>query len=559
MIHPPVFPTHREDYQGEKRVYEALSRLPDDFEVFYHVPLFLEDSDGQVHETEFDFIIADLRDRRFNGVLVIEAKAGAMKFKPEDQTWTQNGIDQGDLIAKLSRKKHLFAHHFKNYINQVPVGHCFFFSTSQDVSSDWYSPSLRPEHIIDYTGCINPVETIEDRFDKLRESFLTRAGDEFRRFENLKKSFLRESWFIESLRSHVDLNNAAFNRLTERQWAVFRGLRNNPCLLAQGSAGSGKTLLATRYVTLLTGQNKKVLFLCFNRYLANKLSSDLAAEENALVETFHSFIERIIREHDPPWWDQHIKLHEAAGTTGQFFEKDTPEKFNSIDPVQHFDALVIDEGQDFRPEWYQYLYRYLKPDGRVAIFLDPLQDIFNRYQEIPKFNGREWTYFDLPENCRNTNSIRRYIEEKTGLTIEGMPGLPDGPKVKEKEYSDVNDLANKLTEELKGILRKGNLKPSEVTIIINGRSRDLHRLASLVTEPFPLQLLDPNKSSEPDTIYYTTAAIFKGLENEAVIMVDPADTSESNPDRARAVKWFYTQASRAKSFLMVFRMSSSDQ
>jgi hypothetical protein len=558
MIHPPVFPPHREKYHGEKIVYEALKRLPDEFEVFYHAPLFLEGTDGQVHETEFDFIVADLRDKRFNALLLIESKSGTIKFKPEDQTWTQNGEDQGDLIGKLSGKKHLFAHHFKSYINQVAVGHCFFFSSSQDTSGNWYSPSLRPEHVIDYTGCIDPLSTITDRFDKLRESLPTRAGDDIRRFENLKKTFLRESWFIESLRSHVDINNTAFNHLTERQWAVFRGLRNNPCLLAQGSAGSGKTLLASRYVGLLAGQGQKILFLCFNRYLANKLRNDLAAEENALVETFHSFIERIIRENDIPWWDLTIKQHETTGTTGQFFEKAAPEKFNEIESVPVYDALVIDEGQDFRPEWYQFLYRYVKPNGRVAVFFDPLQDIFNRYREIPVFNDRPWTLFDLPENCRNTNNIRRYIEAQTGLTIAGMPGLPDGPKVKERDYTDITDLAEKLKKELKGMLREGNLNPSEVTLIINGRSKDLQQLANLVTEPYPLRLLEPNKTSEPDTVYYTTAAIFKGMENEAVIIIDPADTSESNPNRTQAIKWFYTQASRAKSFLMVFKAPQSN-
>lgn len=557
MIHPPVFPPHRESYFGEKTVYTALSRLPDYFEVFYHAPLFLKDTDGQVHETEFDFIVVDLREQRFNAVLLIETKSGTMKFKPEDQSWTQNGINQGDLIGKLTGKKHLFAHHFKGYINQVAVGHCFFFSSAQDTSGDWYSPSLRPEHVIDYTGCIEPLTIITDRFDKLRESLPTRAGDDIRRFENLKKTFLRESWFIESLRSHVDLNNTAFNLLTERQWAVFRGLRNNPCLLAQGSAGSGKTLLASRYASLLASQGQKVLFLCFNRYLANKLKSDLAAEENILVETFHSFIELKIREHEGLWWDEKIRQHENSGTTSQFFETVTPEKFREIENVPTYDALVIDEGQDFRPEWYQYLYRYIKPDGRAAVFFDPLQDIFNRYKEIPPFNDRAWTLFDLPENCRNTNNIRQYIEAQTGLTISGMPGLPDGPKVKERDYTDITDLAEKLKKELKGMLREGNLKPSEVTLIINGRSRDLHKLASLITEPYPLQLLEPNKTADAGTIYFTTAAIFKGMENEAVIIIDPADTSEANPDRQKAIKWFYTQASRAKSFLMVFRVSTT--
>lgn len=557
MIHPPAFPAHREGYFGEKKVYEALRKLPDDFEVFYHVPLFLKDADGQVHEMELDFIVADLRGDRFNALLLIEAKSGTFKFKPEDQSWTQNGNDLGDLIGKCSRKKHLFAYHFRNFVGQVPVGHCFFFSTAQDISGDWYPPSLRPEQLIDYTGCLYPVDTITNNFDILRESMTARPGDERLRFEQLKKCFLRESRFVESLRSHVDLNNVAFNALTERQWIVFKGLRSNPFLLAEGSAGSGKTLLASRYAELLADQGKKVLFLCFNRYLANKLKQDLNSHQYVVVETFHTFIENMIRSADMPWWGREIHEHEQAGLINQFFETTAPEKFNSLSLEPEFDALIVDEGQDFKPVWYEQLYRLIKPNSRIAVFLDPMQDIFNRYGNIPGFNGNGWTRFELPENCRNTNNIRKYIEQKTGLTLMGMLGLPDGLPVKEMEYSSKDDLAIKLTEELKLMLRKGNLQPSEITLIINGRSRDLPNLAKIMPETFRVQPLDPNGSSDPQTIYYTTAAIFKGMENEAVIIVDPADSGENNPDREKAIKWFYTQASRAKSFLMVFRATKN--
>lgn len=557
MIHPPTFPKFRENETGEKLVFEALKRLPDSFEVFYHIPIFFSDSNGQVFDKEIDFLVADLREGRFNGLLIIEAKSGAIRFRAESNSWTQNGEDKGDWISKLNGVKHSFAKYFNNYLSKVEVGYCFFFSTSQDVNQ-LHAPGLLPEQIIDYTGCLEPEQTIINRFDILRETHLSRPGDELSRFIDLKHILLKESRFVETLRSHVDLNNRTFNFLTEHQWNVFKGLRRNNCILVNGCAGSGKTMLALKYARLLDGDGNRVLFLCFNRYLANNLKQQLSADENIFIDTFHSFAEYCIRKADPLWWDSTMSGYQSAGNLGEFFSVLVPEKFLKTPAPEKFGALIIDEGQDFEASWYSMLYSHLHPAAKVSVFMDPMQDIFNRFSHIPVYSQNSFVDFELSENCRNTNQIREFINKKVGIHLLGMPSSPNGPLVKELGYSNPIDLAVQLTEVLIDMTQPGNLRAEEIVILVNEKeNKAIKKIASNVEGPIRLRQLISSELREPGFIYCTSSAVFKGMEAEAVIIIDPPTLDADEDKTIRSRKVLYTQLSRAKSVLVVFEKTTA--
>ena len=50
-----------------------------------------------------------------------------------------------------------------------------------------------------------------------------------------------------------------------------------------------------------------------------------------------------------------------------------------------FDAVIVDEGQDFKPEWYEYLQTLLKSgtESHFSVFLDEHQDIFGHWKHFP--------------------------------------------------------------------------------------------------------------------------------------------------------------------------------
>lgn len=51
---------------------------------------------------------------------------------------------------------------------------------------------------------------------------------------------------------------------------------------------------------------------------------------------------------------------------------------------QAYDAILIDEGQDFAPSWMQLTLALLKPNGDLLICDDPSQSIFNAYSWLQK-------------------------------------------------------------------------------------------------------------------------------------------------------------------------------
>ena len=78
--------------------------------------------------------------------------------------------------------------------------------------------------------------------------------------------------------------------------------------------------------------------------------------------------------------------------------------------VTRFDAIIVDEGQDFTENWWiPLLYTLRDPDdGIVYNFFDDNQRIFADRQAYFPFKE---PLYHLTVNCRNTQSIHRIIRQ----------------------------------------------------------------------------------------------------------------------------------------------------
>ena len=72
-------------------------------------------------------------------------------------------------------------------------------------------------------------------------------------------------------------------------------------------------------------------------------------------------------------------------------------------PRRKFDAVIIDEGQDFRKEWTEVVLKLFKDggDGYLYIFFDERQNIYKGELQFP-IEGEPYVLY---ENCRNTQRI----------------------------------------------------------------------------------------------------------------------------------------------------------
>jgi hypothetical protein len=134
-----------------------------------------------------------------------------------------------------------------------------------------------------------------------------------------------------------------------------------------GTAGSGKTQLALAVYRDALAAGRRPLYVCYNRPLADHFA--LIAPPGGEAATYHQLCDRVLRQ-----------LGEPADFASRDVFARLEEAFASASPgdAWRFDTLIVDEGQDFRPEWRDPLLRLLAPEGLAWWLEDPMQNLYDR-------------------------------------------------------------------------------------------------------------------------------------------------------------------------------------
>lgn len=143
-----------------------------------------------------------------------------------------------------------------------------------------------------------------------------------------------------------------------------------------GVAGSGKTqVLATRAVNAQIRTGGNILLLTFNITLANYLKmrlSHIRADfpwDKLHIDYYHRFFRKYAGKHN---------LYVGFGSYNDI------DFFDIVkDKLPKFDAIFIDEVQDYMGEWLQMLKKYfIKENGEFVVFGDPKQNIYHRSVDL---------------------------------------------------------------------------------------------------------------------------------------------------------------------------------
>jgi hypothetical protein len=142
-----------------------------------------------------------------------------------------------------------------------------------------------------------------------------------------------------------------------------------------GVAGSGKTLiLGYRAEQLAKALHKPILILCYNIALASKLAfimKEKGLDQKVSVKTFHSWCFEQLRLY------QVDKPKEGDG----YFDRLTESVIQGVDkghiPRAQYGAVLIDEGHDFKPEWFKLVAQMVDPvSNSVLVLYDDAQSIY---------------------------------------------------------------------------------------------------------------------------------------------------------------------------------------
>lgn len=177
----------------------------------------------------------------------------------------------------------------------------------------------------------------------------------------------------------LDANQRLF--VTSRTDSGYRRIK--------GAAGSGKSLVLAARAAELLGQGKKVLVVTFNITLLHYLM-DIAVrwpktQGNTRSDitwlNFHAWCKRICIENDCEeeylslWGDENnpqlVLEYKLPSLVGSIIDEDTE------GTIGDYDAVLVDEGQDFLPNWWAVLRKVCKPGGEMLLVADATQDIYD--------------------------------------------------------------------------------------------------------------------------------------------------------------------------------------
>ncbi|MCK6439694.1 MAG: NERD domain-containing protein/DEAD/DEAH box helicase [Planctomycetes bacterium] len=497
--------------------------------------------DTTLHEGEADFVIIHPE----VGMLVLEVKGGEIDYDPESRQWfriTERGKQRiRDPFEQARRAQH----YIRNQIverefpreRNLPCsfGHCVVFPDSRPIGSP--PPGASPATII----TSKDLPHLGRRIHQVMASFAHAekpVGLTPEQAKAIERGLLPLFKLVPDLSRRIESDEQALVRLTEQQQEALEGLYANSRVAVEGIAGSGKTLLAVARAKAFADEGKRTLFACYNKSLAAWLSRQLDGS-GVTVRTFHALCDEYAHKARIPF--DPAKSKDVAA----FWNVEAAAILErALDVVpDRFDAVVVDEGQDVRPAWWIPL-QLLNKDaekGAFYVFFDPAQNLYHAEVEIPDVS----VVYRLTKNCRNTAAISRCLENIVGKPIPSMTGSPAGLAPEITECADEKHCAALVRKVVSGWLKTDQLAPSQIAILsphVRAKS-SFADIKSIGDAPLTDDL-DTWKRN--DGVLFSTIAAFKGLEADAVVVVDLFRWSHAL-ERAN----LYVACSRAKHKLVM--------
>lgn len=464
-----------------------------------------------------------------SGLLVIEVKGGAVSCN--EGIWRYESSRFGPVVRRESPHSQANGayHALANFVSEkfgdaLPEGlggFCVIFAsvTRQQMQAFVDSPEI-PSAITGYA---------EDLIDE--RSFLAFLGRVERYWAAKNTNGSKRHWtraqcdqVAQALRPNferlppLNLRVAELReeriQLTQEQYFVLDHLGSSDRLLIVGSAGCGKTFLATEAARREVAAGRRVLFVTGTSHLAAYLrhnSSDGRLGEVVAFNDLGALTDRSAR-----------------------------------------DVLIVDEGQQVTTraclDVLEAFVRGGLEQGRWRWFADPNRQVASdsAFEADAMELLRLLSSHEVPllQNCRNTEQVVAFAEQVSGVSI-GRPLVKGkGPAVDVQKARNRHDLIDRATKVLTKLLR-GDARASEIVLLWGSQvgEEDAYSAAAQVRAR-----LSPwrdaycgHQHHASDSLLGSSVTDFRGLESEHVVLLG-LDEVESDEELQRLLYLAVTRA-----------------
>lgn len=344
--------------------------------------------------------------------------------------------------------------------------------------------------------------------------------------------------------THHDINaealerQATADRLTDQQAMILSVTRLLNRVEVRGGAGSGKTVLALQQAKELTrGRHdrkpQRTALLCYSIGLAAHLTREVASwprkDRPAFVGTFEELaalwgITDFGDRTDSRFWEEQLPEQMAAKA------RDLPEG-------QRFDAVIVDEAQDFADSWWTPLLGSLRDEvaGGLYVFSDENQRIFGRFGRPPV----PLVPLVLDHCLRNTKEIAEAFAPLAPSRMYARGGAGPAVRFVPAPVEKAVDVAD---EEVIRLLDEEGWEPGRIALVTTGA----RHYAQVMQQEAVGQQGYWAGYFDAEEVFHGHVLGCKGLERSVVVLCLNEDGTR---DRAR--ERLYVGMSRATDLLVV--------
>ena len=517
---------------GHRSELETLDRLrkelPSDYTIFHGLH-WTREQPGDTKVFEVDFVVVN----RSGSLVLIEQKSGNLE-QTSDGLFKVNERDgyRKNVVDQILRSMNGIRDKLKTRFGaRVPVKMDYLIYLPHFELRSVSSPGLDRSRVVDRRGAAELAARIEELLGGAGAG----APDVFKRVD----SFLRHTLdIVPSIHAHAEVQGRTFDRLADGLISLIDAIQMSPQRLRiRASAGAGKSLAAAKAFQATIDADKRPLLLCYNRRLADTFMASLPS--GGLIQTYNGLCAKFLESQG-----QVIRYPDAsAGDQSAFWRQIEEKTFDATVPDDwRFDRLIVDEGQDFKPEWALVAQRFAKDAADILWFEDLDQNIRGSSEvNLDGFVGINWRR-NYRTPYRIANFIRRCLNTDVSFG-NPLPGLGVGLH----RYDQQEELSARTAEAIAGLRRQGF--GNDQIVILSCRSLQnsglfgLDRIGSVPLKTYKRQY-DPSGRQilTSGLVEFDSIGRFKGQEAAAVVLVD-VEPEEEDWDRWHRI--LYTGMTRA--------------